>query len=582
MNSGTIKVGQTLTGGNIALGTTIVSQTSGTTGGAGVYVVSVSQTLVSTVLSGATLFALAAQANYQNKANGVNGNVVQITANLNISNAQAIITFPVSQVALAQAMVVAHVALLQPPILSQTNSYFTGDTDDGAQNIIYCIRDSDYQWGFPSHSLVKLVGTCQLGTNTTSITSTDIGSTFLADIVVPGKYIIQFLSGVLEGYCRLVSASTANTLTWVDAFNTGPSVGDIFQVIKSNYSLMNLLNSLTYGGFTPITSATTITSSQNNTEFLVSVPGLVNYNITLPAPFAGMRYKFYAGGINSSANIVNLVYTGTLYLPDGSRTASGTFTDVNLADPGNAFELWSDGTNLYMSRMAGTEIVNATATLPNQPVPLAQANTLFAAKSGSALVDFNTLGLTAAAPIVSNVVTGTAPFTIASTTPVANLSIGGTAANATSLGGVASTSYALLAGPTFTGVPAAPTATPGTNTTQLATTAFVAAAVGGVSGLLPEIITGTASNTGVITRNHTGNVLIEFSGFAFTGGNNTLSWAFYVNGGVVNARSNVVNYQVSINPTFNYILNAAGNFTVQIVLYGDSGQYNSQITLTYF
>lgn len=34
-----------------------------------------------------------------------------------------------------------------------------------------------------------------------------------------------------------------------------------------------------------------------------------------------------------------------------------------------------------------------------------------------------------------------------------------------------------LADPTFTGVPAAPTATPGTSTTQLATTAFVAAAI---------------------------------------------------------------------------------------------------------
>lgn len=37
--------------------------------------------------------------------------------------------------------------------------------------------------------------------------------------------------------------------------------------------------------------------------------------------------------------------------------------------------------------------------------------------------------------------------------------------------------YALLASPTFTGTPAAPTASPGTNTTQLATTAFVTAAV---------------------------------------------------------------------------------------------------------
>jgi hypothetical protein len=41
--------------------------------------------------------------------------------------------------------------------------------------------------------------------------------------------------------------------------------------------------------------------------------------------------------------------------------------------------------------------------------------------------------------------------------------------------------YAPLASPTFTGIPAAPTATGGTNTTQLATTAFVSSAISGVS-----------------------------------------------------------------------------------------------------
>lgn len=45
--------------------------------------------------------------------------------------------------------------------------------------------------------------------------------------------------------------------------------------------------------------------------------------------------------------------------------------------------------------------------------------------------------------------------------------------NALSLGGSAAALYALLASPTFTGTPAAPTASSGTNTTQIATTAFV-------------------------------------------------------------------------------------------------------------
>jgi hypothetical protein len=66
-----------------------------------------------------------------------------------------------------------------------------------------------------------------------------------------------------------------------------------------------------------------------------------------------------------------------------------------------------------------------------------------------------------------------------------------TAADVTGVGG------ALLASPTFTGTPAAPTATAGTNTTQLATTAFVqsalAAAPGGVSSF--------NTRTGAITLN---------------------------------------------------------------------------------
>lgn len=45
--------------------------------------------------------------------------------------------------------------------------------------------------------------------------------------------------------------------------------------------------------------------------------------------------------------------------------------------------------------------------------------------------------------------------------------------NALTLGGTAAASYALLASPTFTGTPTAPTAGAGTNTTQIATTAYV-------------------------------------------------------------------------------------------------------------
>ena len=52
-----------------------------------------------------------------------------------------------------------------------------------------------------------------------------------------------------------------------------------------------------------------------------------------------------------------------------------------------------------------------------------------------------------------------------------------------------------LASPTFTGVPAVPTASPGTNTTQIASTAFVTAAVGAGGNSISSLTAAGAANT---------------------------------------------------------------------------------------
>ena len=58
-------------------------------------------------------------------------------------------------------------------------------------------------------------------------------------------------------------------------------------------------------------------------------------------------------------------------------------------------------------------------------------------------------------------------------------------------------SYATLASPAFTGTPTAPTATAGTNTTQIATTAFVANAVSNITGAMT--FKGTVGIGGTVT-----------------------------------------------------------------------------------
>lgn len=84
-----------------------------------------------------------------------------------------------------------------------------------------------------------------------------------------------------------------------------------------------------------------------------------------------------------------------------------------------------------------------------------------------------------------------------------------------------------LASPTFTGVPKGPTASPGENTTQLATTAFVTNAVAGVSGggapLASPVFTGNPraptpatgdNDTSIATTQFVKNVLPDVSGIA--------------------------------------------------------------------
>jgi hypothetical protein len=86
-------------------------------------------------------------------------------------------------------------------------------------------------------------------------------------------------------------------------------------------------------------------------------------------------------------------------------------------------------------------------------------------------------------------------------TPAAPTATAGTNTTQIATTAFVATSYAPLASPTFTGTPAAPTATAGTSTTQVATTAFVGTAVSGVSS-------GYAALTGAT---FTGNVTVQTS-----------------------------------------------------------------------
>lgn len=179
---------------------------------------------------------------------------------------------------------------------------------------------------------------------------------------------------------------------------------------------------------------------------------------------------------------------------NGDALSHGANATVgNLTINGTASGVGSGLTSLNASNLSsGTVPLGRLADIANAQIATSAAIAWTKLdKSGSSLADLTTRS---AADLTSGILPDARfPATLPAASG-ANL----TNVDAASLGGSAAALYALLASPTFTGVPAAPTASPGTNTTQLATTAFVTAAA--FSSALPS----QAGNAGkFVTTNGT-------------------------------------------------------------------------------
>lgn len=121
-----------------------------------------------------------------------------------------------------------------------------------------------------------------------------------------------------------------------------------------------------------------------------------------------------------------------------------------------------------------------------------------------------------------------------------------------------------LASPTFTGTPAAPTATVGTNTTQIATTAFVTTAI--PLGINEAVITNAREVTTVSATSATGTIAIY---------PNTQSVLYYTS----NASANwTVNLTYSASVTLNTFMSTGQSLTVAfLVSQGSTAYYNSTV-----
>lgn len=123
---------------------------------------------------------------------------------------------------------------LDRPSVSNANTYIC-HSNDTSGNPIIAMKAGANTWRFSSHSVVAAAGTVSSSTFT-SITSSAIRENLRA--LVAGEYIVQFLTGIHAGLCRTVTSSGTNALGWATEFQVPPSIGDTFEVYRSNSTIL--------------------------------------------------------------------------------------------------------------------------------------------------------------------------------------------------------------------------------------------------------------------------------------------------------------------------------------------------------
>ena len=286
------------------------------------------------------------------------------------------------------------------------------------------------------------------------------------------------------------------TLTATAFYNFGTgalSSGQTRTIGIGTSALAGSTNAITIGS----TAGTSTTTLQGTTTFAGPITAAIN-NISLGSGTAAQVMDFATGvtatGLTKAVSIgTNGAAGSTTNIAIGSTTGTSTTTlqgitnGVTEAVDTNNTEL---ATTAFVVGQAGsaTPLVNGTAAVGT--------SLRYARQDHVHGTD------TTRAPLASPTFTGTPLSTTAAvdtnTTQIATTAyvVGqGYLKSAT-----ASSTYAPLASPALTGTPTAPTATLGTNTTQIATTAFVTAAVG-TAATIDQVRTGSSTTTSINPSN---------------------------------------------------------------------------------
>ena len=349
----------------------------------------------------------------------------------------------------------------------------------------------------PTNLATGVTGTLAVANGGTGATSANAAFNALAPTQTSnsGKYLTTDGTNTSWGTVASTLPTTVNTNSNYNivmatgsnaALVTGTGNGGNAATLNPYTGKMSVsgLTAYGYGITSPIYASTPQVLTDASTISWDPINGL-NASVTL----AGNRTLNFTNTLLAGSYgtlVVTQDATGgrTLTLPSTANKVLGSTstTTIGLSSAAGAKDIlnfYYDGTNCFWNIGQG---YGTASTSGNTNLVTGVTGTLTVANGGT--------GATTLTGYIKG--SGTATMTASSTIPVADV-----------------TGAAPLASPTFTGIPAAPTATAGTNTTQVATTAFVTSAVASAVRLNSDEFTATtgqtsftfttsSSNTGVV------------------------------------------------------------------------------------
>ena len=330
----------------------------------------------------------------------------------------------------------------------------------------------------PDTALEEIVDVSAVSTNTLTIVRGIDGSTGQAHSA--GAVVRHMAIGrdYREANSHIENTTTAHGLTIADVVKT-TDTGTVTSTMIANGTIVNAdINSSAAIDKTKI-SGTAITAGDTatvtNTMLAGSIsPSKITGTAVTAADTGTVTSTMIADGtivnadINASAAIASTKISGTAV----TQGDTGTVTSTMIADGTIVNADINASAAIDKTKISGTAITAAdTGTVTSTMI--ADGTILNADINSSAAIDWTKI----------------APSSTVSATELGYLD-GVTSAIQTQIDSklntsTASSTYAPIASPTFTGVPAAPTASAGTNTTQVATTAFVKTAVDNVISAAP-------------------------------------------------------------------------------------------------